>query len=81
MTIRKPHILIVEDHSFVRESLGTFLELYGYQVASASNMADALKLAQAYKLDALLFDVYLPEAQDGWELLSKLRRQRLAPPP
>jgi two-component system, OmpR family, response regulator MprA len=69
-------ILVVDDEPAVRESLRRALQLQGYQVALASNGADALEQLgnHADEPDAVILDVLMPEV-DG---LTVCRRLRLA---
>jgi two-component system response regulator MprA len=69
-------ILVVDDEPAVREALRRALQLEGYDVALASDGAEALERLQtrAEEPDAVILDVLMPEV-DG---LTVCRRLRLA---
>jgi two-component system, NarL family, invasion response regulator UvrY len=58
----KPHILIVEDHQGVRQSLREWLELSfpRYQVMEATSGEDAVAVAQAMAPCLVIMDIGLP---------------------
>lgn len=65
-------ILVVEDHSSLRELIATVLGDAGYRVLEAANGAEALGLAQG--ADMVLTDVNLPDIS-GPALIQQLRAQ------
>jgi DNA-binding NtrC family response regulator len=69
-------ILVVDDELIVRESLGAWFREDGYQVETAENARDALRLAAARRYDVAFLDIKMPGV-DGLELQAKLRE--LAP--
>jgi two-component system OmpR family response regulator len=66
------HILLVEDEDDIREAMAEALRDASFEVTTASNGADALKLAVAKKPDLILLDIVMPE-MDGQETLRRLR--------
>ncbi len=66
-------ILITEDEEFVRELVISGLQEYGYQVFSARNGKESLKVAKEHtgKIDLLLTDVVMPGGSGG-ELANEL---------
>ncbi|MCP4172274.1 MAG: sigma-54-dependent Fis family transcriptional regulator, partial [Fuerstiella sp.] len=66
-------ILIVEDEDIIRETLTEFLSGEGFDVASAANAADALKLVREKDFDVGICDVQLPDG-DGVQLMRRLHR-------
>jgi signal transduction histidine kinase len=54
-------ILLLEDHPDTNESLTLLLELRGYTVRSALNVASALELASQEEFDLFLSDLGLPD--------------------
>lgn len=72
---RSGTVLIVEDNNSVRQSLAISLSLIGYQVCSASSLAEARQgLAECGPLVAVVSDVQLPDGL-GTELLKELRQR------
>ncbi len=67
------HILIVDDESDIRESLGSILEEEGYIVTSAATATEALALLSDAVFDVVLLDIWLPD-RDGLDALSDIRR-------
>lgn len=72
-------VLVVDDNADAAISLAMLLETMGYQVASACDGAQALKLAGEFRPDAALLDIGLPDI-DGYELARQLRAQSARPP-
>ncbi len=65
-------LLIVEDDRGVRESLARALQYEGYEVATAADGREAMKMVRQGGLDAMVLDVMMPEL-DGLEVARKLR--------
>jgi CheY-like chemotaxis protein len=70
-----PHILLVEDEPLVALVIETALAEEGFDVSTASDGVEALRLAASAKIDLLLTDVLMP-GMDGIELVAALRRTR-----
>ncbi len=69
-------ILIVDDTADLRESLCEFLSMEGYNVSTASNGEQALKLLMAgTATDLIITDVVMP-VMDGIELVRTLRQHQ-----
>ncbi|MDE6532044.1 MAG: response regulator transcription factor [Muribaculaceae bacterium] len=64
-------VLIVDDEETLREALGTYLELEGYSVKTASNAEEALR-QDISEFDILLLDIMM-DGISGIELASKLK--------
>jgi DNA-binding NarL/FixJ family response regulator len=62
------YVLIVEDDSLLRELLATALESWGYQVQTASNVADAKRLFKLSDPDGVILDVDLGPGLNGFDL-------------
>ena len=71
------HILVVEDEDAVREIVGRILNKAGYDVHSAADPQQALKMCVegALPVDALLTDVIMP-GMSGTQLAAELRQRR-----
>ncbi|RLB52336.1 MAG: hypothetical protein DRI90_22240 [Deltaproteobacteria bacterium] len=69
-----PRILVVDDSDMTRESIKRLLEDEGYQVSSAVDGEDALRLAQEGHFDLISTDAMMPN-MDGYELTRALRAE------
>ena len=67
-----PSVLLVDDEPDILDLLSYNLEREGFQVATASNGADALKQAQAHPPDVVVLDVMMPR-MDGIETCRRFR--------
>lgn len=68
-----PRILIVDDDAIMLLTLSEVLRLHGFDVATATNVLDALKLIGAASYDVLLTDLHMPGAGDGLTVVSAMR--------
>lgn len=66
-------ILVVDDDAPAREILQRFLSREGFQVVTANNGHEALKLAHELKPSLITLDVMMPGI-DGWEVLRQLKQ-------
>jgi DNA-binding NtrC family response regulator len=66
------HILIVDDETIVRESLGNWFLEDGYTVEVAGSAKEALEKLAARSWDIFLLDIRMP-GMDGLELQRKIR--------
>ena len=65
-------ILIIDDDDDIREFLGYTLDKEGYNVYSASNGEEGIRLAIKNKPELILLDVMMPD-MDGIEVCEQLR--------
>lgn len=72
-TFLNKSVLIVEDEEIIRDTLSEFLSGEGFEVGTASNVAEALKLVRERDFDVGICDVQLPDG-DGVQLLRRLHR-------
>jgi CheY-like chemotaxis protein len=68
-----PRILLAEDDDAVRDMLRTALERDGFEVVAVSNVRDALRCIATENFDALLSDLHMPHAGDGFTVVSAMR--------
>ena len=68
----RPLILIVEDHSELRQLYAQELVLSGFDVIEAGNGADAIAHTSERFPDVVLMDLSLPIV-DGWEATRRLK--------
>lgn len=66
-------ILIIEDKTCFRELITFSLQTEGYEVCSASNGKEGVKVAREQKPDLILCDVMMP-ALDGYGVIRTLRQ-------
>ncbi|MBN1625557.1 MAG: sigma-54-dependent Fis family transcriptional regulator, partial [Deltaproteobacteria bacterium] len=67
-------ILIVDDDKNILVVLGLRLEAEGYNVLSANNAGDALRMAKDELFDLALIDLKLSEDEDGIGLMEKMHQ-------
>jgi CheY-like chemotaxis protein len=67
-----PLVLVVDDDSGIRDSLGDCLRAEGYRVSSARDGAEGLERIQDERPGLVLVDLFMP-VMDGHQLLARLR--------
>src|SRR5229473_8272612 len=67
----RPHILVVDDESIIRDTLAEYLTQEGFAITACADGEDALAQAAEHCFDVALCDVQLPGI-DGVELLERL---------
>jgi len=72
--MREITILVVDDEADIRATVSAMLEIEGYDVAEASNGADALHVLEERRPDLILLDMRMP-ILDGWGFAAELRRR------
>jgi len=65
-------ILVVDDEPAFARFVGTSLSHNGYQVLTANDGQEALRLLFAHKPDLVLLDVMMPR-MDGWQTCHRIR--------
>jgi two-component system OmpR family response regulator len=65
-------LLVVDDEPNILELLSASLRFAGFEVASAANGVEAMRLARSFRPDLLVLDVMMPE-MDGFDLVRRLR--------
>jgi len=74
MSASCPTILIVDDHSDLRDALTVLLEHEGYRVADVGNGAEALDYLRSREpVNALIVDLDIP-VMNGWDFLAQCRQ-------
>lgn len=71
-------ILVVDDDEGIREAVREALDLEGYEVEMAVSGEEALAIAAAHRLDAILLDIMLP-GMDGVDVCARLRESASVP--
>ena len=67
-------ICIVDDEPVILNSLSSILEDEGYQVITATNGIEGMKIVRSDAPDLVILDIWMPE-MDGLETLKRLRSQ------
>src|SRR6478609_9474314 len=73
MSVSK-HILIIDDDSFFRLMLETFLKKSNFQTTSVGSAAETMKVLGKDRYDLVLIDFRLPD-KDGLELLKDIKTE------
>ncbi|HID31123.1 MAG TPA: response regulator, partial [Desulfobacterales bacterium] len=68
-----PTILAVDDEVTILQSLGGILSDEGFEVLTASNGYEALKIIEEESPDLVLLDIWMPGI-DGIETLQEIKR-------
>ena len=68
-------ILVVDDESGVREAISVLLEEKGYEVQTANNGREGVKVFEQFQPDLVLTDISMPD-MEGIELLKILRKRK-----
>lgn len=71
-------ILVVDDEASILELVSYNLRRAGYEVVTADNGEEALRLARAGGIDLVVLDVMLP-GMDGFDVLKEIRRSSALP--
>jgi two-component system response regulator RegX3 len=71
---QKARLLVVEDEAAIRDGLVDVFVYHGYEVETADNGDDGLRLGLSGKYDLILLDVMLPGV-DGFEICNRIRQQ------
>ncbi len=66
-------ILVVDDNDAVREVTQESLENKGFEVVTAANVNDAIKLIVAQAFDVLVTDLHMPSPGDGFAVVTAMR--------
>ncbi len=71
--MNKPKVLVVDDDPAVLDMLHQGLEKDGFEVVASSNVRDAIKQIAEQEFDVLLSDLHMPQAGDGFTVVSAMR--------
>jgi CheY-like chemotaxis protein len=71
--VNKKRLLLVGDNDDVRAVFKEGLESYGFEVVAAASVNEALRLISTEKFDVLLSDLHMPDAGDGFTVVSAMR--------
>jgi two-component system, OmpR family, response regulator len=71
ITPQTPHILVVDDHADIRETLGAFLRRNGKRVTTASDAQEAREALRRNRINLVVLDIMMP-GEDGLSLCRSL---------
>jgi CheY-like chemotaxis protein len=71
--VKKNRILLVDDNDDFRAVFHEGLECHGFEVVPAATVNEALKLISTENFDVLLSDLQMPDAADGFTVVSAMR--------
>src|SRR5580693_7046797 len=66
-------VLLVDDDEAVRTMMTLTLEHKGFEVISAANVTEALKLITTESFDVLITDLHMPNPSDGFAVITAMR--------
>lgn len=76
--MNNPRILVVDDEVETLRYVGANLRARGYNVLTASDGAEGLKIAREQPLDLVILDIMMP-GPDGFAICQEIRRIRPVP--
>ncbi|WP_395645898.1 response regulator [Terricaulis sp.] len=78
MAPEDPHILVVDDHREIRESLAQFLRKNGRRSTAVENAEAARKAIKENRIDLVILDIMMP-GEDGLQLCRHIRESNHIP--
>lgn len=69
-----PKILIIEDDLVFQQTLREFLQAEGFEIISAVDGEEGVKLAREKSPDLVLLDIILPK-KNGYEVIAELKKE------
>lgn len=78
MTLRRPRILVVDDEPEIQKYTASSLRTHGYQVLTADDGSEALKIVSEEIVHLVLLDIMMP-GPNGFEVCQAIRRDSAVP--
>ncbi|MGG1312553.1 MULTISPECIES: response regulator transcription factor [Cohnella] len=75
----RPHIVVIDDDEKITSLLRRSLAFEGYEVTTASNGQEGLRVLLGRHADLVILDVMMPQL-DGWEVCRRLRAAGIQSP-
>jgi len=75
----RPHIVVIDDDEKITSLLRRSLAFEGYEVTTAQDGAEGLRLLNQRQADLVVLDVMMPRI-DGWEVCRRLREAGIMTP-
>ena len=79
MKLTNPRLLITDDDRAFRETLGSALDRFGFELHLASDGDEALEVVRSHEVHLALFDVHMPRLS-GLDALAQMRAAGLVLP-
>jgi two-component system KDP operon response regulator KdpE len=76
--VNRQMVLVVDDEAPMRKYITTNLKIRGYDVLTAADGTEALKLIDERPIDLLILDIMMP-GPDGLDVLARVRRDMDVP--
>ena len=73
MTIKKKHILVIDDEPTWLKSTARVLRGEGYRVKEANSGAEALTMLAKFRPDLIVSDLRMPD-MNGFDILDRIRK-------
>jgi DNA-binding response OmpR family regulator len=71
-------VLLVDDDDVIRDMMSRSLTSKGFEVVAVGGVAEALKCIATTKFDVLITDLHMPNAGDGFTVISAMRHSQPA---
>ncbi|MGA7287915.1 MAG: response regulator, partial [Terriglobales bacterium] len=75
---RTIRVLLVDDDDVVRDLMTRSLQSKGFKVVAAGGVTEALKCIASESFDVLMTDLHMPNAGDGFTVISAMRHSQPA---
>jgi two-component system, OmpR family, response regulator MprA len=75
----RPHIAVIDDDEKITSLLRRSLAFEGFEISTAPDGAEGLKLLSQRQTDLVILDVMMPK-MDGWEVCRRLREAGISSP-
>lgn len=75
----RPHIMVIDDDEKITSLLRRSLAFEGYDVTTAHDGAEGLRMLNQRPADLVVLDVMMPKI-DGWEVCRRMREAGIAAP-
>ncbi|WP_370373571.1 response regulator [Henriciella pelagia] len=75
----QPHILVVDDHAEIRQSVSRYLEKNGMRATAAGNTNDMDDHLGRESIDLIVLDIMMP-GEDGLSACARLRQEKCTTP-
>ncbi|WP_245228345.1 ATP-binding protein [Vibrio mytili] len=76
---KRQTILVVDDIDDQRQLIARILQPLGFNVLTAENAPQALKMVKTHHIDLFLLDIFMPQ-MNGWQLAIQLRKEHYRQP-
>lgn len=71
--LRQRRLLLVDDYNGVLTTMELVLQQHGFEVTTAANVPDALRLVCSRDFEVLVCDLHMPRPGDGFTVISAMR--------